>query len=59
MFRKFLFKHVAGPLLGTIAAKVGEAVGDVIAYHINPPAPPECSHETIVEGCPGCEPKEG
>ncbi len=41
MIRKFLLKNVAAPLLGTIAAKVGEAIGDVLAYHINPPAPEE------------------
>lgn len=37
MILKFLLKHVAGPLLGTVAAKVGEALGDRIAYEINPP----------------------
>lgn len=37
MIRKFLLKHIAGPLLGTVAAKVGEALGDRLAYKINPP----------------------
>jgi hypothetical protein len=41
MIGKFLLKHVAGPLLGTIAGKIGEAVGDRIAYKINPPEPDE------------------
>ncbi len=45
MIGKFLLKHVAGPLLGTIAAKIGEAVGDRVANKINPPdqedSPPE------------------
>ncbi len=39
MIRKFLLKSVAGPFLGTVAAKIGEAVGDLIAYRINPPEP--------------------
>ncbi len=37
MILKFLLKHVAGPLVGTVAAKVGEAIGDRLAYEINPP----------------------
>lgn len=51
--RKFLLKHVAGPLLGTVAAKVGEAIGDLIAYRINPPdpepTPQECSEPLETE----------
>jgi hypothetical protein len=36
---KFILKAVIGPFVSTVAAKAGEAVGDVLAYHINPPEP--------------------
>lgn len=60
MILKFLLKHVAGPLVGTVAAKVGEAIGDRLAYEINPPEEPDLETETVepiagacgrVEGC--------
>ncbi len=54
MIGKFLLKHIAGPLLGTVAAKIGEAIGDRIAYEINPPEP-EAKADEPEEDPPGDE----
>jgi hypothetical protein len=38
MLGKFILKAVIGPFVSTVAAKAGEAVGDLLAFHLNPPA---------------------
>jgi hypothetical protein len=47
---KFIVKYVAGPLIGNIAAKAGEAIGDLVAYHINPPEEGACEHPSWAVG---------
>lgn len=50
MLLKFFLKSIVAPFAATVAAKAGEAVGDLVAFHINPPAPdqpePEPEPET-------------
>ena len=53
MIGKFILKAVVGPFVSTVAAKAGEAVGDLLAYHINPPEPEECQHSHLVSDVDG------
>jgi hypothetical protein len=54
---KFLLKHVLGPLVGTVAAKAGEAIGDRLAYKINPPDEPDTETVEVIPGA--CDRAEG
>ena len=54
MIKKFILKTVIAPFVTTVSAKVGEAVGDLLAWHINPPEEPAAveviTDADIVEG---------
>lgn len=34
---ELVFQAVLAPLVSTVTTKIGEAYGDLIAFHINPP----------------------
>lgn len=38
-------QSVIVPLVSSITGKIGEAVGDIIAYHINPPTEPDTEED--------------